>query len=210
MIFPSTMHIFVARHRFRSIFVNSNPRAYISRTSRMSSSSATSFGAGRVFLPQVLLSAETMRAAFDKIKFAPAAVRGKRTYDDGKFVKSLRDQAARGRALSEKQLAALKKLAEKYASQFPDRSVVSWLGVGGEAPAAAEAPGASAPADPAPLFAALGKVSAWQPPARKGRFSFDDKKFFQSLKQQYDTGKSLSFKQLAALKKLAAKYGVLE
>ena len=153
-------------------------------------------------------------AAFDKIKFAPAAARGKRTYDDGKFVKSLRDQAARGRALSEKQLAALKKLAAKYASQFPDRSVVSWLGVEGETPAAPEAPGALAAAaevaDPASLFAALGKVKAWQPPARKGRFNFDDRKFFQSLKQQYDTGKALSFKQLAALKKLAAKYGVLE
>ena len=58
----------------------------------------------------------------------------------------------------------------------------------------------------AALFAALDKVKTWEPPAKKGRFSFDDKKFFLSLKQQYAAGKSLSYKQLAALKKLAAKY----
>ena len=41
------------------------------------------FGAGRVFLPQVLLSAETMRAAFDKLKeLIPAAA----TADKGTVV----------------------------------------------------------------------------------------------------------------------------
>ena len=142
-------------------------------------------------------------AAFDKVNFAPSVTRGKRTYDDRKFVMSLREQAANGRALSDKQLAALKKLAEKYVAQFPDRSAVSWLGVETETPPAAAA---AETADPAALFAALGKVAKWEPPVKKGRFTFDDKSFFKSLKQQYDAGKSLSFKQLAALKKLAAKY----
>ena len=146
-------------------------------------------------------------AAFDKVKFAPAAVRGKRTYDDGKFVKSLRDQTANGRPLSDKQLAALKKLADKYQTQFPDRAAAAWLAPeAAAAPAAESAAPAPAPEDPAALFAALGKVEKWEPPVTKGRFNFDDKKFFQSLKQQFDSGKSLSFKQLAALKKLAAKY----
>ena len=147
-------------------------------------------------------------AAFEKIKFAPASVRGKRTYDDKKFVMSLRDQVASGRALTEKQLAALKKIVGKYLPQFPDRSAVAWLGAETEAVPAAKASGAAAaePVDPAPLFAALGKVKTWAPPAKSGRYSFDDRKFFLSLKQQYDSGKSLSVKQLAALKKLAAKY----
>ena len=145
-------------------------------------------------------------AAFEKVKFAPAATRGKRTYDDRKFVTSLRDQAASGRMLSDKQLAALKKLAEKYVAQFPDASAVSWLGVAPGAAASTPTVPAAETTDPAALLAALGKVKTWEPPARKGRFSFDDKKFFMSIKQQYDAGKSLSFKQLAALKKLAAKY----
>ena len=144
-------------------------------------------------------------AAFSKVQFAPAATRGARTYDDKKFVTSLGKQVASGRALTEKQLGALKKLVVKYASQIPDRSAVAWLGADAEVPAAASTPAADA-VDPAALFAALGKVKTWEPPAKKGRFSFDDRKFFMSLKQQYDAGKSLSFKQLAALKKLAAKY----
>ena len=147
-------------------------------------------------------------AAFEKVKFAPPVTRGKRTYDDKKFVMSLRDQAAGGRALSEKQLAALKKTVAKYLTQFPDRSAVAWLGAEAEAaPAANGADGPAAePTDPAPLFAALARVKTWEPPAQKGRFKFDDRKFFMSLKQQYDAGKTLSFKQLASLKKLAAKY----
>ena len=149
---------------------------------------------------------ERLFAAFDKVNFAPAVTRGSRTYDDKKFVTSLREQAANGRALTEKQLAALKKLAAKYASQFPDRSAAAWLGADADAAPAEAAAKNSDPVDTAALFAALGKVKKWEPPASKGRFSFDDRKFFMSLKQQYDAGKSLSFKQLAALKKLAAKY----
>ena len=146
----------------------------------------------------------------DAIQFAPAVTRGKRTYDDGKFVKSLRDQVKAGRPLTEKQLAALKKLVVKYLAQFPDREAISrWLG--GAAPAASGAEGATpvaAPADedPARIFARLSAVKKWAEPVKKGRFSFDDKRFFRSLKQQFDSGKVLSTKQLAALKKLDAKY----
>ena len=145
-------------------------------------------------------------AAFDKVKFAPVTVKGKRTYDDGKFVASLREQADSGRALSDKQLAALKKLATKYLGQMEARdAVAAELGIA--APGQASAGGAPAAVeDPAQLLAALGKVEKWQPPVTKGRFSFDDKRFYLSLKQQFDSGRRLSVKQIAALKKLAAKY----
>jgi len=149
-------------------------------------------------------------SGFEQVKYAPAVTRGKRTYDDEKFVKSLRDQVKAGRPLSEKQLAALRKLATKYLEQFPDRAVVAaWLGDAapeGNVAAATGAPAPIATEDPAPFFARLSQVKKWAEPVKKGRFSFDDRKFFNSLKQQYESGKALSPKQLAALKKLDTKY----
>ena len=60
--------------------------------------------------------------------------------------------------------------------------------------------------DVAALLEQLGEVKEWAAPEKKGRFTFDDKKFFQSLNKQYSEKKSLSDKQLTALKKLADKY----
>jgi DNA topoisomerase-1 len=155
--------------------------------------------------------------AFEKVRFAPVTVKGKRTYDDRKFVASLREQTSSGRRLSDKQLAALKKLAAKYMEQFPDRSVVAAaLGIADNAAStssyvAAKSSDSVQPPnvrdeDPAPLFAKLAAVKKWAEPVKKGRFSFDDKRFFMSLKRQFDSGKKLSPKQSAALKKLTAKY----
>ena len=56
------------------------------------------------------------------------------------------------------------------------------------------------------MLTALSAVKEWTVPEKKGRFVFDDKKFFQSLEKQYKEKKSLSDKQIAALKKLTEKY----
>ena len=168
-----------------------------SRKQRQEEAEARNVALGKVF------------AAFEKVKFVPPAVKGGRTYDDGKFVGSLREQIEAGRGLSDKQLDALKKITVKYLGQMEDREAVSSaLGIDSAAPASA-APAAAAPAvveDPARLIEALSKVEKWAPPVRNGRFTFDDKRFFSSLKQQFYLGRRLSVKQLAALKKLAAKY----
>ena len=70
----------------------------------------------------------------------------------------------------------------------------------------APAESANSPEDTAELLSRLGEVKEWAAPEKKGRFTFDDRKFFQSLDKQYKEKKSLSDKQLAALKKLADKY----
>ena len=57
------------------------------------------------------------------------------------------------------------------------------------------------------LFAALSQVT-FAEPVKRGRFVYDDKKFFDSLDKQFRSGKVLSEKQVAALQKLADKYGV--
>lgn len=49
----------------------------------------------------------------------PATTKGKKTWDDQEFFKSLDDQFRRKKALSPRQVAALKKLARRYADQLP-------------------------------------------------------------------------------------------
>ncbi|MCQ2353227.1 MAG: type I DNA topoisomerase [Victivallaceae bacterium] len=150
--------------------------------------------------------------AFDKVEFAAPEMRGRISYDDKKFFLSLKKQALSGRALSEKQRQALGRLAQKYQSSLAGADeVFSALGLT-PAPDKEEKAGAGTAVDPAKLaalFAALDKVE-FAAPVRRGRFVFDDKKFFESLKKQFSSGKALSEKQIVALNKMAAKYEVTD
>ena len=58
----------------------------------------------------------------------------------------------------------------------------------------------------AKLLEFLATVTEWAPAERKGRRTYDDKAFYQSLAEQFNSGRKLSDKQVAALKKLAARY----
>ena len=76
-----------------------------------------------------------------------------------------------------------------------------------EAEAAAEkAESAANQADTAALLEELSKVTTWNPPERRGRRTYDDQAFYKSLAEQFGNGRTLSDKQLAALKKLAERY----
>ena len=128
-----------------------------------------------------------------------------REYDDRKFFDSLRKQAAGGRVLSDKQRAALGKLADKYAGQLRDADLVrQTLGIPSAAPAAAPAPETGDAVSG--MLDALSRVTNWAEPVKRGRVTFNDREFYESLRGQFDKGKMLSVKQIAALKKLAAKY----
>lgn len=145
-------------------------------------------------------------AAFDKVEFAAPRTVGKRTgFDEGKFFKSLKKQAESGAALSEKQLAALKRMVVKYQSQLTDADKVFQI-LQIEPVQDVPVEQSESGVDVAALLKQLGEVKEWAAPEKKGRFTFDDKKFFQSLNKQYSEKKSLSDKQLTALKKLADKY----
>ena len=52
----------------------------------------------------------------------------------------------------------------------------------------------------------LKQVTQWAEPVKKGRFTYDDKQFYDSIAKQYASGKALSPKQVAAINKLAEKY----
>ena len=61
-------------------------------------------------------------------------------------------------------------------------------------------------ADAAQILDELSKITKWETPVKRGRFTFDDKKFYKSIARQHADGKQLSAKQIAALAKLAEKY----
>ena len=147
-------------------------------------------------------------SAFDQVKFAEPVTRRGRTYDDKKFFDSLKQQAQSGKLLSEKQLEALGKIAVRYRDEITDYpGVAAVLNLPGEGElAAAESIGSSAREEAGVLLEQLSKVTEWAPAERKGRRTYDDKAFYQSLSEQFNGGRALSDKQLTALKKLAEKY----
>ena len=59
------------------------------------------------------------------------------------------------------------------------------------------------------LLEAFAKVTNWAEPRKVGRSVYDDKAFYESLLKQYNNGKVLSPKQVAALKKLGTKYSIV-
>ena len=151
-------------------------------------------------------------AVMDKLEFAAPEGKGKRVFDERKFFTSLKEQHESGKALSEKQLAVLKRMAEKYAAQIKDEPAIREF-FGAEAVAALEqsagqegtnSPDGKLKAEA--LLKELSGVKEWAPPVKRGRFSYDDKKFFTSVKKQFDEGRQLSVKQLGALEKLAERY----
>lgn len=147
--------------------------------------------------------------ALENIKWAAPEKRGPRVYDDGKFFKSLKNQADSGKLLSEKQIAALGKMAGKYKDQITDYDKISSLmniTAPGESSADASPANAAADEETAKLLKILSEVKTWGEPVKKGRRTYDDKSFYESLSSQFTQGRKLSDKQLAALKKLAGKY----
>lgn len=147
-------------------------------------------------------------SAFDNVTFAEPAVRRGRSFDDKKFFESLRQQVEAGKLLSDKQLEALGKIALRYRESLSDyAAVAAALNLPGESElAAAENMMSVSQDETAKLLEFLATVTEWAPAERKGRRTYDDKAFYQSLAEQFNSGRKLSDKQVAALKKLAARY----
>jgi DNA topoisomerase I len=134
------------------------------------------------------------------VRFEEPRTVGKRTYDDGKFCKSLNQQIAMGKRLSERQVAYLDSLLTKYSDQIADfDSVKTELHL---------AEKAVSEADPtiAPVLAMMAHVTEWAEPVKRGKREFNDKTFYESIESQFKGKGALSERQVAALKKMAAKY----
>ncbi len=139
-------------------------------------------------------------ALLANVQFGEPRQVGKRTYDDRKFAKSLGEQIALGKRLSERQVAALDSMLSKYADQIPDFDAVKHdLKLG-------EKPGGVADPSIAPVLALVAQVTDWAEPVQRGKREFNDKTFYESLDRQFKAKGALSERQVAALKKMAARY----
>ncbi|NOY82250.1 MAG: type I DNA topoisomerase [Kiritimatiellaeota bacterium] len=156
-------------------------------------------------------------AAFpEDLEWDPPVKRGKRVFDDRRFIDSLRSQVENGKSLSDKQWAAAVALAARYADRVPKlREAVEKLGMldlfkkaeaRSQAPAAEGQGGRNVPGpDAVPLLTALANVQ-WADPVKRGKRVYDDAAFFNSLRERVEQGRPLTPAQLEALKKLAVRY----
>ena len=119
------------------------------------------------------------------------------------FYKSIREQFDRGRGLSMKQFGILAKAVGENAGGLDDcaavREKLSEFVSGGFEDRASD------PTIPG-LLGLFDGVTEWRPPAKRGKKTYDDKEFVRSLSDQYARRRSLSSRQVAALKRIVAAY----
>ena len=139
---------------------------------------------------------------FDDVEWDEPVQKGARTFDDGKFFNSLKKQMESGKQLSEKQMNAFRRIAAKYAEKTGKQDKLNELLKLDEINAAA----AAGNPEVEQLLAQMANVTEWAEPVKKGKRTFDDKSFFESLQSQYGERKSLSSRQIFALKKIVTKY----
>ncbi len=124
---------------------------------------------------------------------------GKRTYDDAKFYGSLRDQVVAGRGLTINQSAYLDKLLFKYAGQIPNfESIAKEIGL--------DQPIPDGDPNAGPLLDLMGAIHEWKPPVQRGKMTWDDRAFYDSLRRQFGVRKLLTVRQAVALKKMLRRY----
>ena len=121
------------------------------------------------------------------------------------FLKSLREQTERGRGLSQKQFSILVKSVGENAVGLDDcaeiRAKLSEYVDGGFSPIQREEESVVPK-----LIALVEKVTEWRPSSKKGRKTYDDKAFVQSLVDQFARRRSLSPRQIMALKRVIVAY----
>ena len=156
---------------------------------------------------------DILEAIPDDFTFDPPIQRGTRKYDDGKFFKSVKEQQAKGKELSERQMNALTKLLARYWDRLPNiGGIVERVGLGEAVAAARQELEAEAEKPPVEIPEALkelfDKMSGieWEAPVKRGVRIYDDGKFVKSLQKQVAGGKELSESQMSALLRIAAKY----
>jgi DNA topoisomerase-1 len=124
-------------------------------------------------------------------EWGPEVQRGKRTYSDARFVASVQEQLDAGeKPVTDKQLAALVKIAVRYRAQIPDaEQALAGLGFHEEVAKDQAAPSNE---DAMRRFAVLQGLE----------FSESQGGFIESLRQQLESGRKLSERQLAALDRI--------
>ena len=147
----------------------------------------------------------------DRVKEAPpeelvhdcfTALEQQGQMEGNKFLFSLLKQTNQGRTLSEKQFAIL---ARTVCEGGGDASLD-----GLKERLAPYVPGGTAapPTDPTvpELVEMLGEIKTWREPVKRGKRTFDDKEFADSLTSQFSRRKTLTPRQVAAMRKMIVSY----
>jgi DNA topoisomerase-1 len=134
------------------------------------------------------------------VEFGEARKIGKKVYDDRKFYESLRTQVENGRTLSERQRIALDSIVVKYSEQIPGFEALKASLKLEQKPRSADSGQAGG------LLDLMKTVTTWNPPVKRGKREFNDREFHESLSSQFAGKGALSEKQVAALKKMLARY----
>ena len=115
------------------------------------------------------------------------------------FVDSLRQRVEGGRRLTDNQLNALNRVILGHAAMIPGLE---------EQRETLELPDTKSMATPEvqPLLDAMAHVSEWKPPLKRGKRTFDDAAFHNSLRDQYTNKRYLSVRQISALRRLVRRY----
>ncbi len=115
------------------------------------------------------------------------------------FVGSLKERVDSGRGLSDAQKGALDKTVIGHSDQIDSfEQVKADLGIKESDLAARK--------ESEQLIKKLEAVTEWREPVKRGKKTFDDKKFYESLKKQFNERGGLSERQRAALKKMEKRY----
>ncbi len=138
-------------------------------------------------------------------EWVPGTKRGKRVYGDEEFSKSIRRQIESKKEVSSRQMEALRKVACRYFEQVPVlREQAAELGLTEEIQAASKPPPPPGPE----TFRRLEvmKTVQFKEPRKVGKKVYDDRVFFESLRQQAEGGRGLSPNQLHYLDRMILKY----
>ena len=118
-----------------------------------------------------------------------------------KFIDSLAQQEASGRRLTPAQAAALDRALLRFAAMIPNfEQEKQQLGI------VAEAASLEPDLESGPLLEVAAKIVTWREPVKRGKRTFDDKDFFESLSRQFKQRGGLSPRQRAALGKMLFRY----
>ncbi len=135
----------------------------------------------------------------ENIQFEEPRQDGKRVYDDREFVKSLGEQVSMGKRMSDRQVAYLDTLLGKYSGQIENFEVV-------KRDCKLDRQGTAVDPTTAAVLAMMERIPEWAKPTMRGKREYNDKAFYDSLATQFKSKGSLTERQLAALKKMAARY----
>ena len=118
-----------------------------------------------------------------------------------KFIDSLAQQEASGRRLTAPQSAALDRALLRHAAVIPDfERERQLLGI------VAEAASMEPDRESGPLLEVMGRITTWREAVKRGKKTFDDKEFFESLSRQFKQRGGLSPRQRFALGKMLFRY----